>query len=96
MEPIKQKWTSTVKPTDLVGKKLHRGDIVAFGADNGSTLMIGRITKFTPQYVWMVTMPNEDLLYKYQLLTYRRAYDRVVRIQKASKNEQIKTDHCRS
>lgn len=38
---------------DISGNKVKPGDIVAFGHDNGSTLMLGKVYKITAKKVWM-------------------------------------------
>lgn len=39
---------------DVSGKTVKAGDIVVFGHNNGSTLVLGRVTKVTPKKVWMI------------------------------------------
>lgn len=38
---------------DVSGKEIKIDDIVAFGHDNGSTLILGKIYKVTQKKVWM-------------------------------------------
>lgn len=38
---------------DVAGNELGVGDVVVFGADNGSSLMRGRVFKITDCFAWM-------------------------------------------
>lgn len=44
-------------PLDVNNKQIREGDTVAFGADNGSYLHVGKVVKITPCFVWMKVQP---------------------------------------
>ena len=57
-------------PLDVMGKMVRVGDDVVFGADNGSSLMTGKVVKITPCFVWISVGPSG--------YTFRRWCERVV------------------
>lgn len=61
---------------DVSGKEIKIHDIVAFGHDNGSTLMLGKIYKVTQKKVWMHPIISGVV----GDTTYCRDHDRVSRI----------------
>ena len=61
---------------DVSGKEIKIDDIVAFGHDNGSTLMMGKIFKVTPKKVWMHPM-HKGIVGE---TTYCRDHDRVSKV----------------
>lgn len=44
-------------PLDVNGKMIRVGDNVVFGADNGSSLITGKVSKITPCFVWISANP---------------------------------------
>lgn len=67
-----------MKATDLTGKIVEAGDIIAFGFDNGSTLALGKVTKITPKKVWFNPIFNAEVKENY---TRCRDWTRVVKIE---------------
>lgn len=65
---------------DISGKIINTGDIVAFGADNGSRLFVGKVYKLTPKKVWVTVDLSGEFI-----IPYCRDYDRVSIIEKRSK-----------
>ena len=57
-------------PLDINGKQIRVGDKVVFGADNGSTLIIGEVWKITSCFAWIKSFVNGH--------SQRRAFRRVV------------------
>lgn len=65
-----------MKAKDVSGKEIKIDDNVAFGHDNGSTLMVGKIYKVTQKKVWMHPIINGVL----GDTTYCRDHDRVSKV----------------
>jgi hypothetical protein len=61
---------------DVSGKEVNIDDIVAFGHDNGSTLLMGKIFKVTPKKVWMNPIVDGKIVET----TYCRDHDRVSKV----------------
>lgn len=65
-----------MKAKDVSGKEIKNDDIVAFGHDNGSTLMMGKIYKVTQKKVWMHPIIRGEV----GDTTYCRDHDRVSKV----------------
>ena len=63
-----------MKTTDRIDQQLAVGDRIIYGADNGSTLNTGIITKLTPMYVFFISERWRN--------GCRREYNRVCKIPK--------------